>query len=58
MNCLIYGKNKVDAIAIGDWESDFSEQELVVLNPRILSSVGKSEQHQVYKLKSRRTYNR
>ena len=44
-------KDKVDAVAIGDWESEYSEKELVVLNPRIMSNVGKAEHYQVYGLK-------
>lgn len=31
----------VDAVKIGDWSSDFSEQEIVVLNPRVLYTYSK-----------------
>jgi hypothetical protein len=40
-------KDGVDAVKIGDWNSEFSEQELVVLNPKAIV-VGKPESYAVF----------
>jgi hypothetical protein len=40
----------IDAVKIGDWESEHSEQELVVLNPKAIVT-GDSERFPVYKKK-------
>ena len=33
----------VDAVRIGDWNAEFSEQELIVLNPRAICNIGNGE---------------
>ena len=41
--------DKVDAVKIGDWDSEFSEQELVVLNPNSIAVFKEGNQYfQVY----------
>ena len=43
-------KDEVDAVKIGDWKDEYSEQELVVLNPQAIV-VGNSEYFQVFNKK-------
>lgn len=42
----------VDAVRLGDWSKESSEQELLVLNPRAICNVGTSTFYRYYKLGS------
>jgi hypothetical protein len=38
-------EQKVDAVKIGDWDSEYSEQEIVILNPRAITVLGDYAEH-------------
>lgn len=42
----------VDAIRLGDWKSDYSEQELLVLNPRAICNIGTADSYRYFNLGS------
>ena len=42
----------VDAVRLGDWKSDHSEQELLVLNPRAICNIGTADSYRYFRLGS------
>ena len=40
----------VDAVRLGDWKEDFSEQELLILNPRAICNVGTPDYYRQFRL--------
>lgn len=46
-----FWKDGVDAVKIGKWDSEYSEEELVVLNPKAIILFTKSESYPVYQKK-------
>lgn len=42
----------VDAVRLGDWKEDFSEQELLILNPRAICNVGTPDYYRQFRLRS------
>ena len=42
----------VDAVRLGDWNSDTSEQELLVLNPRAICNIGNADYYRYFQLGS------
>ena len=42
----------VDAVRLGDWKSDYSEQELLVLNPRAICNIGTADSYRYFGLGS------
>ena len=42
----------VDAVRLGDWKEEFSEQELLILNPRAICNVGTPDYYRQFRLRS------
>lgn len=42
----------VDAVRLGDWNSGYSEQELLVLNPRAICNIGTADTYRYFRLGS------